>query len=243
MNILYKTGALCMVIMVLPGCGRIIDWGKTNFYQGKELSSFTTEVKPSMRSVVIYDQLETKAIFDVLWLSDEVRTAYAKLHILREGKSEEKLQSFLRRQLEENNHYITFYLLSTYEVKLGVPEAQWSLFLMLDGREYYPFEVKEIELPYEYQLFFAERWNRFKVPYIVRFKAMTDDEPLLTEQTKNMELIVRSGQKEHIFAWSLVNEPSLQESPHGQPAKMPRKIRTPKQKKPVQPRRSRKTRS
>ena len=93
-------------LLLLSGCGRIIDWGKTNFYQGEEMPSFSQEVKPFLRSVTIYDQLETKAWFDLLWLSDEVRTAYAKLHVERMGQSEEKYQAVLRRQLEENSHYI-----------------------------------------------------------------------------------------------------------------------------------------
>lgn len=206
MKIMYKSILLIMMGALLPGCGRIIDWGKANFYQGKDLESFSREIKPFVRSVTIYDQLETKAIFDVLWLSDAVRTMYAQLHTMRQGKNEEKMQAFLRRQLEENNHYITFYVLSTHEVKLGFPDSQWSLFLMLDGREYYPFEVKEIDLPYEYQVFFGDRWNRFKVPYLVRFKPETDEDSLLAMMQERIVLMVRSAQKEHAFIWPLLGE-------------------------------------
>lgn len=242
MKMTYKSSMLILLcMMLLPGCGRIIDWGKTNFYQAKELTDFTDEIKPCLRSITIYDQLETKAIFDVLWLCDAVRIAYAKLHTLREGKNEDKYQLVLRRQLEENNHYVTFYVLSTYEVKLGVPESQWSLFLMVDGREYYPFEIKEIELPYEYQLFFGKRWNRFKVPYIVRFKSITDDEPILPEEVNTMALMVRSGQKEHDFVWKLANEPLLNESPEKTTPKLKRKAA--RKKKEPQVRVPRKTRS
>ncbi len=243
MKIVVKTSIFIFLAALLPGCGRIIDWGKTNFYQGKELIHFKDEVKPSLRSITIYDQLDTKAIFDVLWLNDAVRTAYANLHILRQGKNEEKLQTFLRRQLEENNHYVTFYFLSTHEVKLGIPESQWSLFLLIDGREYYPFEIKEVELPYEYQLFFGNRWNRFKVPYIVRFKAITDDDPLLQEETNYMELIARSGQKEHVFVWKVSNEPLLRESERKQPIMKKEKRIKIKKEKIVQERKPRKTRN
>lgn len=239
MKTTYKPSILILLCMLLPGCGRIVDWGKTNFYQAKELTDFSDEIKPCLRTITIYDQLETKAIFDALWLSDAVRMAYAKLHTLRQGKNEEKYQLSLRRQLEENNHYVTFYILSTYEVKLGVPESQWSFFLLVDGREYHPFELKEIELPYEYQLFFGKRWNRFKVPYLIRFKSMTDDEQIIKEEANSMSLIVRSGQKEHVFVWKLANEPLLTESP--QPVKMSKKKA--KKKKEPQVRVPRKTRS
>lgn len=205
--------SMLIFLFMLPGCGRVIDWGKSNFYQGEDVKDFTSGVAPFIRSVTIYDQLATKAIFDVLWLNDEVRTSYAHLHMLRQGKDEEKLYAFLRRQLEENNHYISFYVLSTYDVKLGVPESHWSFFLQIDDQEYHPFEVKEIELPYEYQLFFGKGWNRFKVPYIVRFHSEDEDKkPLLADDAKRIAFIARSAQKEHAFVWQLQNdEPTVKE--------------------------------
>lgn len=195
---------------ILPNCGRVIDWGKSNFYQGEELTSFTQEVKPYLQSVTIYDQLETKATFDVLWLNDQVRTAYVNLHVLRQGKNEEKVNVLLRRQLAENNHYITYYVLSTHDVKLGVPESHWSFFLLVDGKEFYPFEIKEIELPYEYQVFFGKKFNRFKVPYILRFKIDTDDEHgIEIDKIQQLALIARSAYKEHIFTWNSAPDESL----------------------------------
>jgi hypothetical protein len=198
---------LIFCVLLLPSCGRVIDWGVQNFYQGKDVTDVTDQVVPFIRSITIYDQLETKAIFDVVWLSDEVRTAYSKLHALREGKSEEKFQAILRRQLEENNHYITFYVLSTHEVPLGIARSQWSFFLRLNDSEYHPYEVKTIDLPYEYQIFFGKRWNRFKVPYVMRFKPMSDDERrVLTDTINKIELVARSAQKEHVFVWQVQDE-------------------------------------
>ncbi len=199
---LYVVGMI--MLFGLPGCGRIIDWGKSNFYQGEQIDMSLNEVAPFMRSITIYDQLETRAMFDVLWLSDEVRTAYAKLHILRQGKDDDRQMAFLRRQLEENLHYISFYVLSLHETKLGDKESHWSLFLQIDGVDYLPIEIKEIDLPYEYQVFFGKKWNRFKVPYLVRFRAKgTDDAPLVTEQTKRIVMYVRSAHKEHAFIWQI----------------------------------------
>jgi hypothetical protein len=218
MKMNYTLTIIMLLLIILPNCGRVIDWGVGNFYQGKELTNFTAQVEPFIRSIAIYDQLETKAIFDVVWLSDQVRTAYANLHALRQGKSEEKLQSILRRQLEENNHYITFYVLSTYEVKLGALHSHWSFFLRLDGLEYHPFEIKEIELPYEYQIFFGKRWNRFKVPYRIRFKPVDDDTIVNTDSAQEITLIARSGQKEHFFNWY----PSYQLPPKEKSSVMPK---------------------
>ncbi len=132
---------------MLPGCGRLIDWGKKNFYQGEDFDNDRKMVEPFVRSVTIYDQLSTRAHFDAIWLSDQVRTAYTDLHSARLAKSEEHKQAFLRRQFEENNYFISFYILSLYEIKLGDPESKWSLFLEVDGKTYHAIELKVVELP------------------------------------------------------------------------------------------------
>ena len=197
-------GMACLFLLLLSGCGRIIDWGKSNFYQGEEVTLYDEKIAPFIKSVTIYDQLETKAHFTVMWLSDTVRTAYAQLHTNRMGKDDGKYKAFLRRQLEENNHYISFYMLSTHEVKLGTPESYWSLFLRAKGADFLPFEIKEVELPTEYQQFFGPRWSRFKVPYLVKFRLNDEnEEPILSDTTRSLSLFVRSTEKEHEFTWYL----------------------------------------
>lgn len=198
----------CAMLLFLPSCSRLIEWGKSNFYQGEEVELSNENIKPFIKSVTMYDQLQTDAHFDVMWLSDDVRTAYSQLHINRLGKDEEKYFAFLRRQLEENNHYISFYVLTTHGNKLGTPEAHWSFFLRLNGVDYLPFELKEIELPYEYQQLFGKKWNQFKVPYLMKFRRMDENEqPLLTQETIELPLYARSAKKETIFTWY----------PHGKP--------------------------
>jgi hypothetical protein len=145
----------------LPGCGgRFIDWGKANFYQGNRVDDPSEKVKPYLKSVTIYDQFTTKATFNVLWLSDAVREAYAHLHITRQGGDEERLKALLYRQLEENAHYISFYVLSLYEVKLE-PNSSWSFFIKVNNVNYQPLEIKRIELPYEYQVFLTFNFYLF----------------------------------------------------------------------------------
>lgn len=197
-------GMIVMLLLFLSGCGRLIDWGKSNFYQGEDVELYDENVNPFIKSVTIYDQLDTTAHFIVMWLSDPIRTAYAQLHARRMGKDDNQYKAFLRRQLEENNHYISFYVLSTHEVKLGIPESYWSLFLRVNNRDYLPFEIKEVELPTEYQQFFGKRWSRFKVPYLVKFRLNDEnEEPIISDATQSMSLFVRSAHKEHAFKWDL----------------------------------------
>src|SRR5690606_26100571 len=107
----------CLIMLVGPvflgGCTRIVDWGRSSFYQGENII-LSQAPESYIRSVVIYDQLRTVAIFDALWLSDVVRSAYTDAYALKRGKSWEQKQLFLRRQLEENNHFISFYVLSNH---------------------------------------------------------------------------------------------------------------------------------
>jgi len=193
-----------LMVLSLSSCNKIVDWGKSNFYQGHEYDTYVCMAKPFIRSVTIYDQLSTRAHFDALLLSDEVRTAYADLHSARFAKSLEHKAIFLRRQLEENDHYISFYFLTIYGLKLGTPESHWTLILEVDGKQYQPVELKLIDLPYEYQIFFGELYNRFKEPYHVRFDARDlQDHQIITSDTQEIKLHVRSAQAGSVFAWQL----------------------------------------
>jgi hypothetical protein len=199
-NLLYSVA----LILLLPSCGRIIDWGERNFAQAPSLQATITEAQKYIRSVTMYDQLTTTARFDVLWLSDEVRLNYANLYALKFGKTEEQKKVFLRRQLEENNHFITFYVLSLYEYPLGDPSSEWTLFLNIDGKNYSPIEVKTVELSPEYMYIFGKRYNRFKVPYAVKFDAKDiNDQFLITPETKNITLYCRSLKTEAMFTWDI----------------------------------------
>ena len=94
-----------------------------------------------------------------------------------------------------------------HDVKLGVPESHWSLFLRVAGKDYLPFELKEVELPYEYQQLFKPHWNRFKVPYLMKFRLMDENEqPIITDATPEISVYVRSTTKENIFTWHLTEQ-------------------------------------
>lgn len=207
-RVVTHTALLTGSLLFLSGCGRLIDWGKDTFYQGQNIEKHLSEVEPYIKSVTIYDQLTTSANFSAIWLSDQVRTAYAQLHAFRYAKDQDKECAFLRRQLEENEHFISFYVLSTYEVKLGESTSHWNLFLQVDGVDYQPLSIKSVELPYEYQLFFKDNWNRFKTPYLVRFCAVDiDSNPIITDETKEIKLFTRSTYKQNAFVWKLTDEP------------------------------------
>ncbi len=166
-----RSVALSAIILMLPGCGgNIFDWGKEAFKQGENYDTSKRQVvNDYIRSLRMYDEFTTLGIFDVMWLSDEVRTVYAQVYATMLGKDEDAEKTFLRRQLKANEHYISFYVLSTSYVPLTIKPTQWAVYLELDGKKYLPFEVKAVELPVEYITFFGSRMTRHKHPYEVRF--------------------------------------------------------------------------
>ena len=200
-NIVY----IITMLVLLPGCGRLMDWGNRTFEQTPTINSPVAAAQKYIRSVTLYDQLTTTARFDVLWLSDDVRTNYADLYALKFAKTDEQKKTFLRRQLEENNHFISFYVLSLYDQPLGETNNDWNLFLTIDDKNYSPIEVKSVELAPEYMHIFGKKYNRFKVPYSVKFDAKDiDDNFLITPETTKITLHCRTLKVDVTFEWDLL---------------------------------------
>jgi hypothetical protein len=202
-HVLFSRPYVVFFLLLLPSC-RIVDWGKDKFYQGNQLDKNEEIAHRYMRSVTVYDQFETKAMFDALWLSSEVRTLYADLHSRKHGKLAEQKNNFLRRQLEETTHYLSFFVLSLYEVPLGEKDVDWSLFLRANDRTFFPTEIKSIDLVPEYRALFGKRMSRFKLAYRVKFDAQdVEGNPAITRDTKQLTLYFRSVEKEVSLVWEL----------------------------------------
>lgn len=194
-----------ILLFLLPGCSRIVDWGERTFVQASSLNTDISQAQKYIRSITLYDQLTTAARFDALWLSDGVRTNYANLHALKYGKTEEQRKIFLRRQLEENNHFIVFYMLNSYESTLGDIGSEWTLFLNIDDKNYAPIEIKAVELVPEYIYIFGKKYSRFKTAYSVKFDAKDiNDQFLITPETQKIILYCRSLKTEATFVWDIV---------------------------------------
>jgi hypothetical protein len=206
MKVLMKLHLIssCVLLLLLPSCGRILDWGKNTFVQAPSLQEDIDAAQKYLRSVTMYDQLTTRARFDALWLTDDVRTNYVNLFASKFGKTEEQKKTMLRRQLEENNHFIQFYVLSLFDHPLGDLNSEWTLFLEIDNKIYAPIEVKSVELTPEYVYIFGKKYNRFKVPYSVKFDAKdVNDQSLITLDTVQIILHCRSLKSEVTFTWDV----------------------------------------
>lgn len=195
-----------LVVVTLSGCGRLVDWGNSAFYQGESTQQFNEKPQAYVRSLIIYDQFSTVCKFDALWLSDAVRTAYAASHAAKLGKAEDFRINFLRRQLEENKHFISFYVLSDQQ-GLDEKDPFWSIFLRVNDETYSPTEVKIVELSPEYTAFFTKKLLRFRTAYRVMFNALNAEEkPILTKDVRRIALHVRSMDKEGMLVWDIPQE-------------------------------------
>lgn len=211
MKHLFKAVSIAAItIIIFSGCGRIVDWGIYTFEQGDELSDITGEPRNYVRSIVAYDQFDTAASFDALWLSDNARTGYADLFVRRRGKNEDFRNTFLRRQLEENKHFFNFYILAPFETPLAEPLSLWQLFLSIDGIRYTPVEFKVAELEPEYRAIFGKKYTRFKESYLAKFDAKdSDGNPIVKPGTKTVSLYFRSNDKEAVLVWALDGQGNL----------------------------------
>ena len=84
---IYNISIIVVILLALPGCGRVVDWGTKTFNQSPAIESNITAAQKYIRSVTTYDQLTTRARFDVLWLSDAVRKNYTHLFTAKFGKN------------------------------------------------------------------------------------------------------------------------------------------------------------
>ena len=191
-------------LTILPGCMRVIDWGKDNFYQGVEIDKDMCSARNYIRSRRVYDQFTLKGSFDILWLSDEVRQVYTDIYARKHGKNEEQKKVFLRRQLEENNHFITFYVLSPKSILLGDKDSYWSMLLKVGDRLFTPVEQKVIDIYPEYRTILGKKYNKFKDVYLVYFNAKDiEDKHIIDENTSCISLLFRSDDRDVTLCWEL----------------------------------------
>lgn len=206
----YMHGRVTLMVVVIAmstGCSRIVRWGTDTFYQGENLKDEASGAREYIRSATIYDQLTTDIMVDALWLSELVRTAFVHLHGRLHGYSDERMRALLRRQLEENNHFMDFYVLVPRSLALDDVLVGWSILLDVDGAIYAPIEIKSHDLGPEYREIFGSILTRFKAAYQLKFEALNaEDKPIITPAAKSFALVVRSSTKEARLVWHFVAE-------------------------------------
>lgn len=188
------------VMSLVPGCIKYHKTLPSEFPQGQEKQDPRDITANYVKSARVYDQFVTRAFFDALWLSDEVRVAYANLYCSKRGKSPEDTEAFITRQQEENNHWTTFYVLADVRDRQGASlsdkNAAWTFYFKIGDHKTEALSVKEIELEPEFQAFFDQKFNSFKTAYAVKFPVHDGD-----KRTEPVQLVIESVYKSVTLTW------------------------------------------
>ena len=194
-------------LFLLTSCVKYYDVVKSEFPQGEKQPDKRDIAYKYRRTGMVYDEFETKAAFNALWLSDQLRTSYVDVFAHKRGLDNEAKEELLKRQLEENKFWMSFYVLAdirdkTY-VSLSDKNAFWTLYAQLDdGNRLLPELIKEVDLEPEMQLFLGRAFNLFKAAYLVKFSIKSDvAEKLEKGNIKNVKLVIGSVHKNCVLAW------------------------------------------
>lgn len=204
------------LIFCFSGCIPYHKVVKSEFPQSAEHQDSRALVYNYLRTVPVYYQFQTRAIFDVIWLSDEVRTAYAHAYSKRRGKDLSAQEVVLKRELEENQLSIAFYVLADIRTKtrkaLSDKGAYWTVYLETElGERIESMSVKEVELEPEYVAWFAHRFNLFKDAYLVKFPVTNAEGKRYFGAENRVTLIFSSPEQEVKAIWDAKQRKNRQE--------------------------------
>ncbi len=194
------------MIFFLPGCSRYSCWFLDVFNQGRRERVDDCLTNRFVRSIRVYDQVDTLGLFSALWLHDEVREAYVEAYAVLHCLDDRRAQQMLHQEFAETRHTIAFYLLAStrHNFLLTDKNSEWHVQLLINGECINPVNIKTIHLSPEYIRLFGPWFNRFKQQYLLKFNAVAaDGTRLIGPSTRKIELIFnRLGQSERM-TWCL----------------------------------------
>ncbi|MFA6263908.1 MAG: hypothetical protein WCW33_01520 [Candidatus Babeliales bacterium] len=199
------------ILFMTTSCVKYHDLVKSEFPQGGRLPDQRAIAQRYRRTATLYEEFQTRAVCSALWCSDEWRTAYVDVYGSKRGLSAESREEMLKRQLEENQHWITFYLLADVRDKtftsLGDSVASWSVYAEVDGKKMTPAPkkegIREVELEPELQLFFGPTFNLFKGAYLIRIPINQDLAGRLAKRdVRSLKLVVSSSTEYCTLEWT-----------------------------------------
>ncbi len=191
---------LIFTIFLFPSCYKHYKVSNIEFHQGQNHPDERVALNKNLKKVAIYDEYETKAIFDLLYFSDSVREAYINKHVEKKGYDQEKKNSLIAKELEQNKYWTTFYILTDLRDRkrnsLNEKNATWSVFLKLNnGSTVQPISIKEIDLEPEIQYLFGPRFTPFQRYFEVKFPAKDLNGNLYISDKTPFEVALSSAYK------------------------------------------------
>lgn len=199
--------SLLSLLIFMSGCIPYYRLSKKEFPQGEDLKTYYNISRDYIRSQSIYEQFTTLAQFDAIWLCDQTRIAYVDMYSQRHGKSDSTKEAILNRQLEENRHWISFYVLSDIRdvsnASLTDKNPYWTVYLEIAGQKLEPVDIKEVELEPEYANLFGNKLNSFKAVYYISFAAQDISGKFYLDGCKSLTLFFNSVDKSCSMEWDI----------------------------------------
>ncbi len=201
---------LAGTMFLTPGCIKYYELSESETPQATALDDQREIVALARRSVTVYNGFETRAIFNTIGLFDQVRAAYVERYTEKRGITGDAREQLLKRQLEENKHWLSFYVLADVRDKtnpgLGEPAATWTLSACIDKEELVVESIKEVDLEPEYQKLFGTTFNLFKTAYLVKFAISELQASKLSDlQFKQVVMHICSPYKRATMRWNLAD--------------------------------------
>ena len=167
--------------------------------QGKEHEDKREVIASNLRSVRVYDQWQTRAMFDVLWMSESVRSACADIAALRRGGSSKKVEE--SKGESEEYFYILADIRDQFHPELDDKEASWTIYLQTKNGEITPKDITKVKLSPEVLSLFGHRFPRpkFKESYKVTFPA--DALKFAVERSEPFKMIMGSVSRSCELGW------------------------------------------
>ncbi len=126
---------LYVLLLILPGCGRLVDWGRDSFYQGCDTDYNLHHARDYIRSVTVLNELQTVGMFDALWLNDEVIKLYVNAYAQRNCLSEKAHDDMRSVNLAKNDTCYSFYITTLNKFPLGDPYHDCLLYTSPSPRD------------------------------------------------------------------------------------------------------------
>lgn len=218
------------MLLLFPSCIRYYKLSKSEFPQGVEHEDTRDITHNYVRSGRALDQFSTLAAFNALWLSNDTREAYVDVYSRRRGKDDAKHDAMLKRQLEENKHWVSFYILTDIrdatQYSMSDKNSTWTVYLEIERKKdlnkihcvtsaqelekahaptiikLEPISIKEIDVEPEYQEFFGKhRFNLFKDSYLVKFPVSDLEGKPYVQKGDIVTMVFGSAQRDVRLVW------------------------------------------
>lgn len=169
------SGQVRFKLLVVAGCMMLVSGCVDQSYKmiGRECSQVVKYEPPYsltknyIHSITLYEGYRTRAHFDVMIMSNQMRIVFAELHSVKAGHTTQQRLAYLKQQLAINKECIELYVLSQVNdpahISLSDKNSSWSIYLTTaTGVRVLPIGAKEVNLTPEMTALFGHRYVGFK---------------------------------------------------------------------------------